>query len=146
MSIPSVTEVADATARHLGMKITAVQRQTRWRPTWFVHGERDGATFDAVVRGARVDTEVFPLTHEMTFHRMLEERGIPVARHYGWIEELGAVVMEMVPGQPGLDGVATEQRDSVVDEYLHVLARLHAMDPTPFLDAGVARPPTREES
>jgi len=61
MSIPSVAEVAGATARHLGMKITEVRRQTRWRPTWFVHGERDGVPFDVVVRGARVDTEVFPL-------------------------------------------------------------------------------------
>jgi aminoglycoside phosphotransferase (APT) family kinase protein len=146
MSIPSIVEVADATARHLGMKIAAVQRQTRWRPTWFVHGERDGEAFDVVVRGARVDTEVFPLAHEMTFHRMLEERGIPVARHHGWIEDIGAVVMEMVPGKPDFDGVSTEQRDSVVDEYLQVLARLHAMDPAPFLEAGIARPPTPEQS
>jgi len=146
MSIPSIAEVADATARHLGMKIAAVQRQTRWRPTWFVHGERDGEAFDVVVRGARVDTEVFPLAHEMTFHRMLEERGIPVARHHGWIEDIGAVVMEMVPGKPDFDSVSTEQRDSVVDEYLQVLARLHAMDPAPFLEAGIARPPTPEQS
>src|ERR1700741_58581 len=118
MSIPPVTEVADATARHLGMTVTEVRRQTRGRPTWFVHGERDGAPFDVVVRGARVDTEVFPLTHEMRFHRMLEERGTPVASPYGWSEELGAVALEMVPGQSGFDGVPTEQRDSVVDEYL----------------------------
>jgi hypothetical protein len=146
MLIPSVAEVADATARHVGMTVTDVRRQTRWRPTWFVHGERDGAEFDVVVRGARVDTEVFPLAHEMTFHRMLEARDIPVARHHGWIDELGAVVMEMVPGKPDFADVPAEQRDSVVDEYLQVLARLHAMDPEPFVEAGIARPPTPEQS
>jgi aminoglycoside phosphotransferase (APT) family kinase protein len=146
MSIPSVADVADATARHLGMTVSDVRRQTRWRPTWFVHGERDGAPFDVVVRGARVDTEVFSLRHEMTFHRMLEERGIPVARHHGWIEELGAVAMDMVPGQPDFDGVPAARRDDVVDEYLHVLARLHAMSPEPFIEAGITRPPTPEQS
>jgi aminoglycoside phosphotransferase (APT) family kinase protein len=146
MSIPSVAQVAGATARHLGMTITEVRRQTRWRPTWFVRGERDGAPFDVVVRGARVDTEVFPLRHEMTFHRMLEVQGIPVARHHGWIEDLGAVVMEMVGGKPDFEGVPTGQRDAVVDEYLHVLARLHALDPAPFLEAGIARPPAPEQS
>lgn len=146
MSISSVAEVAEATARHLGMAVTEVRRQTRWRPTWFVRGERDGAPFDVVVRGARVDTEVFPLSHEMTFHRMLEERGIPVARHHGWIEELGAVVMETVPGKPDFEDVPAAQRDSVVDEYLHVLGRLHALDPAPFIDAGIAAPPTPEQS
>jgi hypothetical protein len=144
--IPSDVDVADATARHLGMAVTEVRRQTRWRPTWFVHGERDGVPFDVVVRGARVDTEVFPLRHEMTFHRMLEERGVPVARHYGWIEELGAVVMEMVAGKPDFDEVAAAQRDSVVDEYLQVLARLHALDPEPFIAAGIAKPPEPEQS
>ena len=146
MPIASTEEVASAVEAHFCARVHDVRRQTRWRPTWFVRGEREGKAFDLVVRGERVDTQVFPLRHEMAFHRILEAQGIPVAKHYGWLDQLGAVALAMVPGRPDFDGVPVAQRDSVVDEYLQVLARVHALDLRPFLDAGIARPPSPELS
>ena len=106
MGIPTCEDVATAVARHVGGRVRCVTRQRRWRPTWFVETICDGEELNLVVRAERVDTMVFPLEHEMRFHAVLEANEIPVPKLYGWIDELGAMVMEMVPGRPDFDGVA----------------------------------------
>jgi aminoglycoside phosphotransferase (APT) family kinase protein len=146
MSIATVEEVARQLERHLGVTVRKVTRQTRWRPTWFVDAERDGAPLPLVVRADRVDTQVFPLQHEVAFHRVLQEHGIPVPGIHAWIDELGAVVLDLVPGKPDFGDVPDEQRDVVVDEYLQVLARIHALPIEPFVTAGVTRAKTPAES
>jgi aminoglycoside phosphotransferase (APT) family kinase protein len=137
--IASIAEVKSALERQMGLKILSVRRQTRWRPTWFVEAERDGRVLNLVIRGERVDTMVFPLQHEMRFHGLLQDNGIPVPKLYGWIDELGAVAMEMIPGKPDLLGVPENERDTIVDEYLQVLARVHKLDIGPFAEAGIFR-------
>src|SRR5215813_10034625 len=102
--VATLGEVAGSLERQLGMTVHEVHRQVRWRPTWFVNGERDGAPFDVVVRGDRVDAVGFPLRHEFEFHTLLEANGIPVAHLYGWCDELDAVLMELVPGRPDFGG------------------------------------------
>jgi aminoglycoside phosphotransferase (APT) family kinase protein len=144
--VASIEQVADSVQRHLGMKVREVRRQTRWRPTWFVDGERDGEPVSVVVRGERVDTQVLPLRHEVAFHRILEAQGVPVPRVHTFIDELDAVVLEKVPGKPDFDGVSTADRDAVVDEYLQVLVQIHALDLAPFVEAGIMRAATPEES
>jgi aminoglycoside phosphotransferase (APT) family kinase protein len=146
VAIATVEQVAHHLERHLGVTVRQVTRQTRWRPTWFVDAERDGASLPLVVRADRVDTEVFPLQHEVAFHRILQEHGIPVPRIHAWIDELGAVVLDLVPGKPDFDGVPEAERDVVVDEYLQVLARIHQLPIEPFVAAGVLRAKTPAES
>jgi aminoglycoside phosphotransferase (APT) family kinase protein len=135
----TVEEVADSLRRNLGAEVHEVRRQTRWRPTWFVRAERDGAPFDVVVRGERVDTQVFPLRHEFAFHGVLADHGIPVPRLHGWLDDIGAVCMEMVAGRPDFADVPETERDVIVDEYLQVLARIHTLPIEPFVAAGVHR-------
>ena len=132
-------EVTVALERQLGMTVLEVRRQVRWRPTWFVTGERDGAPFDVVVRGDRVDALGFPLRHEYEFHTLLEAHGIPVPHLYGWCDELNAVLMEFVPGRPDFADVESVDRDRIVDEYLQAMAAVHALPIEPFLDAGITR-------
>lgn len=146
MPVASIEQVAAALQRHLGITATEIRRQTRWRPTWFVEGERNGLGCNVVVRGERVDTQAFPLRHEVTFHRILEAEGIPVPHVLGFIDELDAVVLAQVPGKPDFDGVDPADRDVVVDEYLQVLARIHRLDLAPFIEAGIMRARTPEES
>ena len=144
-NIASLDQVEASVGTALGVRVLAVRRQARWRPTWFVDAERDGAPFPLVVRGARVDTELFPLEHEVTFHRILESHGIAVPTIHGWLDDLGAVVLERVPGKPDFDGVDPAARDTIVDEYLQLLARVHALDVQQFVDAGIFHPGPDED-
>jgi aminoglycoside phosphotransferase (APT) family kinase protein len=146
MGIPTNDDVAAAVERQLGGRVGSVTRQRRWRPTWFVEAARDGEPLNLVVRAERVDTMVFPLEHEMRFHTVLEANDIPVPKLHGWIDELGAMAMELVPGRPDFVGTADDDRDVVVDEYLGVLARLHALDIDEFVAAGVRRAASPSDS
>jgi aminoglycoside phosphotransferase (APT) family kinase protein len=145
-SVATNEQVADSLARSLGLTAHQVRRQRRWRPTWFVDGERDGKPVSVVVRGERVDTQVFPLRHEVAFHRILADHGIPVPAVHAWLDDVNAVALEHVPGRPDFDGVSLEDRDRVVDEYLQVLARVHALPVEPFAAAGILHPATPEDA
>ena len=146
MAIATTEQVSAAVERRLGIKVGSIKRQTRWRPTWFVEGSRDGEPVNVVVRGERVDTVMLPLAHEIKFHRLLEENGIPVAKLHGWIDEIGAVAMEMVPGKPNFKDVPDADRHVIVDEYLQVLNRVHQLDIKPFVEAGLLRADRPENS
>lgn len=137
MAIPSEADVADVVTHELGVAVLDVRRQTRWRPTWFIDAERAGTPTPLVVRGERIDTQVFPLRHEVRFHRLLEEHGIPVPHVVTFLDALDAVVLDYVPGKPDFAGVPLTDRDAVVEDYLQVLARVHALPLAPFVDADI---------
>jgi aminoglycoside phosphotransferase (APT) family kinase protein len=144
-AVASNEQVAASLSRHLGLTARQIRRQRRWRPTWFVDGDRDGEPVTVVVRGERVDTQVFPLRHEVAFHRILAGHGVPVPSIYGWLGDVNAVVLEHVPGRPDFEGVAVDDRDRVVEEYLQALARVHALPVAPFVAAGILHPGAPED-
>ena len=146
MPVATVADVSRIVEREMDVRVTHVRRQTRWRPTWFVEAERNGQPMNLVVRGERVDTCVFPLQHEMTFHQILQDHGIPVPKIHKWVDELDAVILDMVPGKPDFGGVGDADRHTIVDEYLQVMARIHQLPIKPFVDAGIFRAPTPAES
>jgi aminoglycoside phosphotransferase (APT) family kinase protein len=124
-----------------------LRRQPRWRPVWFADVERDGEVLELCVRGDRTDMPlIFPLDHEMRLQALMHDHGIPVAKVYGFIDEPLAYVMDRVGGRPDFEKSTDEQRRAVVDDYLHVLARLHALDIAPFVDAGILRADRPENS
>ena len=132
---------------HVGGRVLGIERQTRWRPVWFVDLERDGERFALCVRGERTDMPmVFPLDHEMRFQSLLHGFGIPVARVYGWIEDPCAYVMDCVGGSEDFAAASEEERRAVVDHYLQILAALHALPLDPFVAAGVRRAATPDEA
>lgn len=123
-----------------GGTVVELARQTRWRPVWFAEVDRDGRRHELVVRGDRTDMPlIFPLAHEMEFQRVLGDHGIPVATVRGWIDEPTAYVMDRVPGQEHFPDVDDDERDSVVDDYLAILARLHSLPIEPFVAVGIRR-------
>jgi aminoglycoside phosphotransferase (APT) family kinase protein len=146
MAVPTLQGVANSLRQNLGIAVASINRQTRWRPCWFVAGERDGVAIDIVVRGDRIETSVQPLAREFAFHHLLERNGIAVPRILGRLDDIDAFAMERVPGRPDFDGVPDADRDTVVDEYLQQLTRLHALDVGPFVEAGMMRANTPEES
>ena len=125
-------------ADRLGAEVTAVVRQPRWRPVWFVDAVRGDETLALCVRGERVDIPgVWPLRHEMTAQAGLHAAGIPVPAVHGWCDDPAAFVTDRVPGRADFDGVPDATRDAVMDEYMGVLAAIHALDPAPFVAAGI---------
>ena len=79
------------------------------------------------VRGDRTDMPlIFPLDHEMRLQSSCTTTGSPCRAVYGWIDEPMAYVMARVPGRNDFAQSTDAERDAVVDDYLHILARLHA--------------------
>lgn len=131
----------------LGATVTSIGRQPRWRPVWFVEADRDDEHLSLVVRGERTDMPlIFPLRHEMTLQSMLHDRGIPTPRVHGWIDDPASYVMDRVGGQQDFVGTSDVDRAAAVDDYLQILARMHALDIAPFVEAGIARAASPEES
>lgn len=139
--------ISDWLQSHLGGRVIRIERQPRWRPVWFVDLDRGGERLALCVRGERTDMPmVFPLDHEMRFQSLLHDAGIPVARVHGWIDDPRAYVMDRVPGHEDFSAASEDERRSVVDHYLQILARLHALPLEPFVAAGIRRARTPAES
>ncbi len=127
-------------AANVGGDVVRISRQPRWRPVWFADVERDGEVLELCVRGDRTDMPlIFPLDHEMRLQSTMHDHGIPTAKVYGWIDEPMAYVMTRVPGRNDFEQSTDAEHDAVIDDYLHILARLHALDIGPFVDAGIMR-------
>jgi len=134
-------------ATNVGGTVRRAERQPRWRPVWFVDVERDGEMLELCVRGDRLDfAGVFTLEHEMLAQRLMDEHGIPVAHVHGWCDDPRAIVMDRVGGSPDFSAVTEDVRDAVMDDYMSILARLHALDVEPFALAGVSRAATPQRS
>ena len=126
--------------RDFGGTVVDLVRQPRWRPVWLATVDRAGTRHELVVRGDRTDMPgIFPLKHEMTFQRLLSSNGIPVATVRGWIDEPMAFVMDRVGGHEHFGGTSDKDRAAAVDDYLAILARLHALPIEPFVSAGIRR-------
>ena len=132
---------------NLGGRVMRISRQPRWRPVWFADVERDGELLELCVRGDRTDMPlIFPLDHEMRLQSTMHDHGIPTAKVYGWIDEPMAYVMDRVPGRNDFEQSTESERRAVVDDYVQILARLHALDIAPFVDAGIMRADRPQQS
>ncbi len=99
------------------------------------------------MRGDRTDMPlIFPLEHEMTLQDQLHRHGIPTPAVHGWIDDPMAYVMDRVGGQQDFQGTSDADRVAAVDDYLQILARMHALDVEPFAEAGIMRAASPQES
>ena len=125
----------------LGGEVVAIRRQARWRPAWFVDLRRDGQLHELYVRGARTDMRpIFPLEHERRMQELLGSMGIPVPQVHGYLRDPPAIVMDRVRGSTEFTGSSEEERRSVMDDYVGILARMHHLDVGPFAEAGAELP------
>lgn len=126
---------------HLG-PVRAFERQPRWRPAWFADVERDGTIMPLYVRGNREGMEFSLSAHrEADVLEALEKQGIPVPHIHGRIDAPPAIVMDRLPGATNLStSPSAAERNSVIDEYMEILARIHRLDPGEFSTAGLKLP------
>lgn len=130
--------VVDWLEDNLGGAVRSVARQTRWRPVWIVDLETDDALLPLMVRGDRTDTDyTWSLEHEMRFQRVMVEADIEGPAVHGWIDRPRAFVTERLAGRADFTDIAEGERTTIVDEYVQDLARLHSLDVTKFLEAGI---------
>jgi aminoglycoside phosphotransferase (APT) family kinase protein len=127
--------------------VISIERQGRWRPAWTAEVERDGETLALYVRGDRDSMEDNMLaSKEAEVLLALEAAGIPVPHVYGVVDGYGAAVMDLLPGRANLaTAVDDEERASVIDEYVEILARVHAIDPQVMRDIGLRSADTPEQ-
>lgn len=127
----------------LGGRIVRAERQARWRPAWFLDLERGGDTLPLYFRGERgeADHGAYALEHEMNVLQVLEQNDIPVPHVYGFCPEPRGIVMERCPGRANLRTARDDvERMAVLDEYMSLLAKMHAIDPAAFEKVGLERP------
>jgi aminoglycoside phosphotransferase (APT) family kinase protein len=131
----------------LGGEVVAIRRQARWRPAWFVDLRRDGQLLELYVRGARTDMRpIFPLEHERRMQELLGAMGIPVPQVHGYLRDPPAIVMDRVQGSTDFIGSSDDERRSVMEEYIEILARMHHLDVGAFADAGAELPARPSDS
>lgn len=127
----------------LGGKVTAMSRQVRWRPSWFVDVECNGELLKVYVRGDREsDVVPFPeLKREADILRVLGEQGIPAPKIYGMCADPVAIIMEACPGTRDVSsaGSAAEQA-AVARQYIDAMAAMHKLPMQPFKDIGLDIP------
>lgn len=125
---------------HIG-PVQTIERQQRWRPAWFVTATRDGADVRLYVRGDRDGFGFAAVSTEAAVLRALEAHDIPVPHIYGEIPEARAVVMDWLPGAPSpCSGIAAQQVDAVMDDYVDALICAHGIDPAALGAAGLHIP------
>ncbi|HNC69658.1 MAG TPA: phosphotransferase [Pseudomonadales bacterium] len=129
--------------RELGGRIVRAERQPRWRPAWFLDLERDGELLPLYFRGDRGATDhgIYTLEDEMHALQVLAAQGMPVPQVYGFCPHPRGIVMERVHGHTNLATCPDPaERRAVLEHYMELLARMHALDTAPFIAAGL-RPP-----
>ena len=132
----------------LGGRIVRAERQPRWRAAWWLDLERDGATLPLYFRGERPATQegVYSLEREAKIFQVLEAHGIPVPHVHAFCPEPRGIVMDRSPGRANLDTAESPaEREAVMDHYVELLARMHAIDVSAFEAIGMKRPTTAEE-
>src|SRR3546814_330612 len=145
-----VTErLARQIERLVGGRVTMLERQPRWRTSWYAEVSRDGRTIPLYIRGDKgIDAETFPgLAREAAILKLLEQGGIPVPHVYGMSHDPEGIVMDRVPGTRDVSEAANAaEAQRIAEESIEILARIHSLDTAPFVAAGVAQPSSPEET
>lgn len=126
----------------VGGRVVSAERQARWRPVFWIELEcPDGERRSVCFRGARIEQgDDRVLRHEYACLRVLEGQGIPVPRLYAYCDAPPGIVMERVRGRHDLStAVDAAEYRAVRDEFVEILARIHALPVEPFEDAGLER-------
>jgi len=132
----------EAVAVAVGGRVVSAQRQARWRPVFWIEVERAGGEGVPVCfRGARTEQgQANTIRHEYDCLRVLEKHGIPVPKIYGYCAKPEGVIMQKAPGRPDLATAdSPEAFESVRDQFIETLARIHSLPTDDFEAFGLER-------
>lgn len=129
-------------------RVVTMERQVRWRPSWFADVETAAGMKKVYVRGDRQsDVVPFPeLKREADILRVLGEQGIPAPEIYGMCDDPVAIIMEASPGtRDVINARSDEERRSVARQYIEALVKMHRLPLAPFEEIGIEAPEGAEE-
>lgn len=132
---------------NIGGTIKNIERQPRWRPSWYAEVEKDGKILPLYLRGARYDLNVpLPIDQEGKVLQILEANGIPVPHIYGLCEDPPTLIMERSPGKGNLANAESEaERVSVLEHLGEIMAKIRTIDPAEFSAVGLKVPQSSED-
>ncbi len=129
--------------RELGGSVVGFERQERWRAAWFADLAHDGSLHRYYVRGQRGGQfrEMITLQQEADVNRVLLKHGVPVPVVHGMIDDPPAIVMDRLPGRVNLATALDDaERDTILDQYIEAMCRMHAIDIDEFAALGLPIP------
>jgi aminoglycoside phosphotransferase (APT) family kinase protein len=136
-------KVKDWLERELGGTVVGFERQERWRAAWFADLSHNGSVRRYYVRGERGGNfrEMITLQQEAEVNRLLLKHGVPVPVVHGMIDDPPAIVMDRLPGRVNLaTAVDDAERDTILDQYIEAMCRMHAIDIHEFGAIGLPVP------
>ncbi len=137
--------------KHVGGRVTKIERMPRWRPVWRAEMNKDGVAKAVLAKGERTDEIVpYSLDYEMRVNQVLEANGIRQIPHvYGMCDDPKAFVVDWLEGDRNADlqratiaeaAVLSADRRAALLDYVDVIAKIHSIDPAKFEAVGVKRP------
>lgn len=148
------TDVRAWIEQQTGGRIANAEQQVRWREQHFVTIEKDGETFEVVVRYGR-DPRIVKhsellsrrdIDHEARVLQALQGHDVRVPRLLGFNEDERFILMERLPGSNLLaDAPDDDARRAIMFEYYDELANLHSLDIGEMSIEGIDVPSTPEE-
>ncbi len=133
--------ITDWVSSHVG-SVSRIERQGRWRPSWYVDVNCRGAVLKLYVRGARPGNwPPMPLEYECKVFQLFEASGLTVPHVFGFIADIPAIVMARAPGRTNLATAASDaDRDAIRSELMDQMILMHRVDPELMQRAGAPRP------
>jgi ketosteroid isomerase-like protein len=138
----------DWVEKTIGGRVVHWEVQPRWRPACFIDVEVDGSIVALYWRGARgaLDHGISDLRYEYNVLQVLEAHGIPVPHIYGFCDEPEGLLLARLPGRTEMvDAADDNERVALLDEYVEIMARMHAIPIADFEARGLRRPTTSDE-
>ncbi|MEO8694790.1 MAG: phosphotransferase [Acidimicrobiales bacterium] len=132
----------------MGGRIVHWEVQPRWRPACFIDVDVDGTMVPLYWRGARgaLDHGISDLRYEYNVLQVLEAHGIPVPHIYGFCDDPEGLLLARLPGRTEMvDAANDRERVALLDEYVEMMARMHAIPVEDFEARGLRRPTTSDE-
>ena len=126
--------------RTVGGRVTAVTRQPRWRPAYFLDVERDGERLPLYFRGRRGNDPTDLLVREGRLLNLLESHGVPVPHCYGFCEQPPGILLTGLPGHEVFQHASAQEQEQIAEEFLAALARWHAIPPEEVAALGFPMP------
>ena len=98
------------------------------------------------VRAGALDHGISDLRYEYHVLQVLEAHGIPVPHIYGFCDEPEGLLLARLPGRTEMvDAADDDERVALLDEYVEIMARMHAIPVADFEARGLRRPTTSDE-